>query len=286
MIPKGRLLIIGGAEDKGGEKTEMEKKNATSGNFDILEQLLPTSDGTERIEVITTGSEVQEEMKDTYKKTFRKIGYKNVGFIALNNVKEAHEEEYVNRVREASVIFFTGGDQFRISSIIGGTEIAEAIRDRYEHDSTFIVAGTSAGAMAMSKIMICSGGTEEALIDKDVHIASGLGLLEYCIVDTHFIKRGRIGRLSHAVVINPGQLGVGLGEDTALLIRNGTEAECFGSGMVVIIDGKQIDQTNIAEVEAGDPVFVGNLVMHLLIKGCRFSLKDRKLEIPAMRRRK
>jgi cyanophycinase len=209
-----------------------------------------------------------------------------VGFISINDVNEAREASYISRVREANVVFFTGGDQFRISAIIGGTEIAEIIRDRYKHDSSFIVAGTSAGAMAMSKIMICAGGTEEALIDKDVHIASGLGLLEYCIVDTHFIKRGRIGRLSHAVIINPGQLGVGLGEDTALLIRNGTDAECFGSGMVVIIDGKHIDQTNITEVEEGDPVFVGNLIVHLLIKGCRFSLKERQLENPAIRKGK
>jgi cyanophycinase len=286
MTPKGKLLIIGGAEDKGGAELEMEKRNTSVGHFDILEQLLPVSKDSERIEVFTTGSEVEEEMKSIYKKAFRKIGYKNVGFIMINDIAEAREESYVNRAREANVIFFTGGDQFRISSIIGGTEIAEVIRNRYKHDSSFVVAGTSAGAMAMSKIMICAGGTEEALIDKDVHIASGLGLLEDCIIDTHFIRRGRIGRLSHAVVINPGQLGVGLGEDTALLIKNGTDAECFGSGMVVVIDGMHIDQTNITEVEEGDPVFVGNLIVHLLTKGCRFSLKERRLETPAISRKK
>jgi len=148
------------------------------------------------------------------------------------------------------------------------------------HDEGFIVAGTSAGAMVMSEIMICGGGTGEALLGADLHTASGLGLLSNCIIDTHFIKRGRFSRLAHAIVINPANLGIGLGEDTALIIHNGNEAECRGSGMVVLIDGANIEQTNISEAEEDSPVYVENLKVHLLTENCRVNLETRKMTAP------
>lgn len=168
-----------------------------------------------------------------------------------------------------------------MATILGGTDLIDSIRQRYIDDEHFIVAGTSAGAMVMSSIMITEGGVEEALIDEDLKTSSGFGFLQHCIVDTHFIKRGRFGRLAHAIIIHPEQLGVGLGEDTALIIRNGSEAECRGSGMVVIIDGRLMRQTNISSALPGEPVFVENLKVHLLVKGCRFSIKTRKLYNPA-----
>lgn len=134
--------------------------------------------------------------------------------------------------------------------------------------------------MVMSSIMITAGGLAEALIEQDLKTSSGLAFIQNCIIDTHFIKRGRFARLAHAIIINPDQLGVGLGEDTALIIKNGSEAECRGSGMVVIIDGKHIRQTNITAVRDNEPVYVENLKVHLLVKGCRFSIKTRKLYNP------
>jgi cyanophycinase len=282
MIPKGKLLIIGGAEDKGDDDTpDIKAKNQEFERYEILRTLLPVTKG-QRIEIVTTGSEVPEEVKKKYQKAFHHIGYHQIGFIQIQNKLEARDKNYIKRAEEAGAVFFSGGDQFRLSTILGGTAVTEAIVKRYQEDPEFIVAGTSAGAMVMSKIMISEGGTEEALLKGDLKTASGFGLLEHCIIDTHFIKRGRFGRLAQAVIVNPGQLGVGLGEDTALIIKNGADATCTGSGMVVIIDGKEIEQTNITDVEDNCGVFVENLKVHLLVKGCRFNLKERKLANPAV----
>lgn len=284
MIPKGTLLIIGGAEDKGDNKAlDIERKSGEFKHFEILKLLIK---GNKIVEIITTGSEKQHEVKVKYQQTFNKIGFKNAGFIPIEDKNDAQESEYIQRIEKANAILFSGGDQFRLSTILGGTPLIDVISKRYYEDSDLVVAGTSAGAMVMSKIMISEGGTNEALLKNDMKTTSGFGFLEHCIVDTHFIKRGRFGRLAHAVIINPGQLGVGLGEDTALIVKNGKDAECFGSGMVVIIDGSEIGQTNISNVEDEYGVFVENLKVHLLVKGCRFNLKTRMLANPAINPRK
>lgn len=281
MTPKGRLLIIGGAEDKANEPADMMDKNKEFIRYEILSELLPSA-RDKRIEMITTGSAMQEEVKEVYQKAFHQIGFDNIDFIPIKERAEAHNEDYIQRAKEAGVIFFTGGDQFRLSTILGGTPIVEIIKKRYRKDADFIVAGTSAGAMIMSSVMISQGGLEEALIYRNLYTSAGIGFLPTCIIDTHFIKRGRFGRLAHAIIMNPEQLGIGLGEDTALIIEHGTQAECRGSGMVVIIDGRRIGQTNIATVEEGEAVFVEDLTVHILVKGCRFFLDTRELAQPAM----
>lgn len=283
-MPKGKLLLIGGAEYTGDEdiETKEEQFNRELGRYEIIRELIPKTKN-KKIEVITTGSQIQEEVKKRYQRAFHRVGYSHPGFIPIKDKIEAHDEKYLERIKHADTVFFTGGDQFRLSTILGGTPIIDLIKDKYNHDKNFLVAGTSAGAMAMSTIMITEGGTEEALFGRDLKTSSGLGIIQNCIIDTHFIKRGRFGRLAHAVITNPDQLGIGLGEDTALIITNGSSAECRGSGMVVIIDGRNIGQTNITSVEATEPVFVENFVVHLLVKGCRFSIKTRKLAKPAIK---
>jgi cyanophycinase len=281
MNPKGKLLIIGGAEDRSDDtKTEAPDHKEQFERFKILKELLPSGNTKGKIEVVTTASAEPEEMEKMYKKTFTDIGYENVGFLYVKDKMQARDEENCKRIKEARAVFFTGGDQLRISTILGGTPFAGILKDKYLHDQGFIVAGTSAGAMVMSEIMICGGGTEEALFGADLHTASGLGLLKSCIVDTHFIKRGRFSRLAHAIIINPANLGIGLGEDTALIIHNGNEAECRGSGMVVLIDGADIGQTNISEAEEDCPVYVENLKVHLLTENCRVNLETRKMTAP------
>src|SRR5215217_7074731 len=219
MKPKGQLVIIGGAEDKGDKSESPELAN---NNEEILRTVLPYN-MKRRTELITTGSKAQDEVKKKYQEAFKRVDSPNIGFIEIENVQDARNESYIKRIEKATAVFFTGGDQFRLSTILGGTPIVEIVRDRYEQDPDFLVAGTSAGAMVMSKIMISEGGKHEALLKGDVKTTSGFGLLDYCIVDTHFIKRGRFGRLAQAIITNPGQLGLGLGEDTALLIKNGSE---------------------------------------------------------------
>lgn len=282
MKPKGKLLIIGGAEDIGDDiHEERIARNKEFERYEILRELLKASKN-KKIELITTGSRFPNEVKKRYQRAFEKIGYPNVGFMIIENKIDAKDKKFLERAEEAGAVFFTGGDQFRLSTILGGTKIIDVIRYRYIHDNNFLIAGTSAGAMVMSAVMIMEGGLAEALIDSDLKTSSGLSFLHNCIIDTHFIKRGRFGRLAHAIILNPDQLGIGLGEDTALIIKNGTDAECRGSGMVVIIDGKNIAQTNISNVTTGEPVYVENLKVHLLVKNCRFSIKSRKLARPAI----
>lgn len=279
MYAKGKMLIIGGAEDVGDKVPLHEDCEGELQRYEILRELFNASKN-KKIEVITSGSRFQQEVRERYEKAFNDIGYHNPGFIQIEDKMEARDKQYLSRVEAADAVFFTGGDQFRLAMILGGTNLIDFIRQRYIEDKNFIVAGTSAGAMVMSSIMITAGGLAEALVEEDLKTSSGLGFLQNCIIDTHFIKRGRFARLAHAVIINPDQLGVGLGEDTALIIKNGSEAECRGSGMVVIIDGRYIRQTNISGVSSIEPVYVENLKVHLLVKGCRFSIKTRKLYNP------
>ncbi|KTD33422.1 cyanophycinase [Legionella israelensis] len=280
MYAKGKLLIIGGAEDIGDKEPHLYE-NGELQRYEILRELFHAAKN-KRIEVITSGSLFQEEVKERYHKAFCDIGYPAAGFMQIEDRMEAREKQYMERVEKADAVFFTGGDQFRLATILGATSLIDRIRQRYIEDEDFVVAGTSAGAMVLSSIMITAGGKEQALIEEDLKTSSGLGFLQNCIIDTHFIIRGRFTRLAHAVIINPDQLGVGLGEDTALIIEGGSEAECRGSGMVVIIDGKHIRQTNIMSVSETEPVYVENLKVHLLVKGCRFSIKTRKLYNPTL----
>lgn len=278
MKPKGTLLIIGGAEDKvDNQYLQIERKSLKFKHFEILHLLLKER---KKVEIITTASMYQQEVKELYQRTFDKIGFKNTGFIHIENKNEAGLSEYIERIEQANAVFFSGGDQSRLSDILGGTPLIQLILKRYYEDEDFVVAGTSAGAMAMSKIMIYGGGTREVVFRNDLKISTGFGLLEHCIIDSHFIKRGRFGRLAHAVIINPGQLGIGLGDDTALLVKNGEDAECLGSGAVVIIDSTNVGQSNISDEEDECGVFVENLQVHLLVKGCRFNLKSRMISNP------
>jgi len=285
MKPKGTLLLIGGAEDKGDHKKAQPNKDFEQ--FEILKSLLPKTNGVKKqIEIISTASSIPQEMNQTYKKAFAKIGYPNVSFIKAETKQEARDPKFVDRIKKSHAVLFTGGDQFTLAATLGGTPLVKLIREKYEKDKNFVVAGTSAGAMAMSKIMIFEGEINEAVLKEDVKMSTGLGIFDTCIIDTHFIKRGRFIRLANAIVMNPESLGIGLGEDTALVIKNGELAECRGSGSVTIIDGNYIGQTNITDTEVESPIYIENLIVHILANGCRFSIKDRRLAMPATRSRK
>lgn len=280
VIPKGKLLIIGGAEDKGDGKLLLANHNTKFVEMEILKKLIPEKPTNPRIEIVTTATDEPEKEKQMYERAFKKLGCKNVGFLNIQNKEEARDEKFLERVKKADSVLFGGGDQFKIATIIGGTIFADALKDKYFSDKGFTIAGTSAGAAVISEVMIQRGGTYEALFESDLKTGGGIGLLPGCIIDTHFIKRGRFGRLAHAIIRNPGQLGIGLGEDTAILVKNGHEAECLGSGMVVIIDGRDIKRTNINEVDEDSAIYVDNLRVHLLIKKCKFDLRTYELEYP------
>jgi cyanophycinase len=232
MNIKGKLIIIGGAVDKGSfTETDLDKNAANNLNFfetGILKRILIEGRNKEnsRIEVITTASKIPKEIGPEYVKALTYLGAKDVDVMNIDNREMASQPEVVERLKAADVVMFTGGDQLRLTSILGGTAFHDVLLDKY-HNEDFIYAGTSAGAAAASNNMIYQGSSSEALLKGEVKITSGLGLIDGVVIDTHFVQRGRIGRLFQAVVGNPRTLGIGLGEDTGLLIKNNTELEAF-----------------------------------------------------------
>jgi cyanophycinase len=275
MTPKGKLLIIGGAEDKGPIRIRpaIKLKNKEYVDFEILSKLIPESEHeNNRLEVITTASQEPLKTGSAYIRAFRKAGFKNVGHVNIDNKEELKNPSHLERIQKAHAVFFSGGDQFRLSTILLGSDLLACIKERYMNEENFILAGTSAGAMAMGDLMIYHAENNEAMLKGHVKITHGFDILPGCIVDTHFVKRGRFGRLAQAVSINHGYLGIGLGEDTALFIENGNYMECLGSGSVIIIDGTDMGYCNINEAEENSPIGIENLRVHMLKRGNAFTL--------------
>lgn len=284
MKIKGKLIIIGGAVDTGSftEKT-FDSNVANNLNFfetGILKRILDESkhNHNSRIEIITTASKVPREVGPEYIKAFHYLGAENVDALYIEKREQASEEEFLNRLRKADVVMFTGGDQLRLTSILGGTPFHDILLDKYKNEA-FIYAGTSAGAAAASNAMIYQGSSQEALLKGEIKITSGLGLINDVIIDTHFVQRGRTGRLFQAVVTNPKVLGIGLGEDTGLLIKDGIHMEAIGSGLVILVDGHKIADTNLTRVELGQPISIKNLVVHVMSMHDTYDLETGDMQI-------
>jgi cyanophycinase len=278
MSPKGKLLAIGGAEDRGTdlEKGEIHRNNLNFFELGILKKIVEEAGGSEaRIEVITTASMIPYEVGNNYLDAFGKSGSTNVGLIHVRNREDVHDDAYLQRVAEADCVLFSGGNQMRLSTIFGGTKLLWVIRDRYLNEN-FLVAGTSAGAMAMSKTMIYEGNATRAHLKGEVKITTGLGFMDNVIFDSHFEKRGRFARLAQAVSTNPSCIGIGLGEDTGMLVKGGNFMEAIGSGLVIIIDGHDIRHTNIADISEGNPISIEQLVVHFCEHGNGYMLEERK----------
>lgn len=163
----------------------------------------------------------------------------------------------------------------RLTATFGGTDFLRILLDRYSKEE-FVIAGTSAGAMAMSNTMIYEGNATRAHLKGEVKITTGLGFIDDVIIDSHFEKRGRFGRLAQAVATNPSCIGIGLGEDTGMLITEGNKMEAIGSGLVIIIDGHEIRHSNIADIPYGNPISIENLKVHFCEKGNGYVLNERK----------
>ncbi|MFT4061206.1 MAG: cyanophycinase [Edaphocola sp.] len=275
---KGVLVSVGGSEDKG---TDLEAGVIARNRLNFFEigilktitNLLAGADS--RIEVITTASNIPIEVGENYIDAFAKLGYKNVGHVDIRNREDATKLEYIQRIEACSCIMFSGGNQLRLSSIFGGTEILSIIRQRYLTEP-LVISGTSAGAMAMSNTMIYEGNAALSHLKGEVKITTGLGFVQNIIIDSHFDKRGRFMRLAQAVAANPGAIGIGLGEDTGIVIREGHRLEAIGSGGVIIIDGHSIGYNNIGDAEFNQPISVENLKVHILEKGNGFDVDTRK----------
>jgi len=205
-LPKGKLISVGGAEDKGTDLEQgfIQRNRLNFFELGILKRFIDEVGGVEkRIEVITTASSIPVEVGENYLDAFGKIGCKNIGVIDIRKREDVFEEEFINRVKNADGIMFSGGDQLRLTSIFGGTEIYNVLHDRYFNEEGFVIAGTSAGAMAMSNTMIYQGKSELAHLKGEVKITTGLAFMGNVIIDSHFDKRGRFNRLAQAVASNP-----------------------------------------------------------------------------------
>jgi cyanophycinase len=284
MKPKGKLIIIGGAVDKGSfTESNFESQVENNLNFfekGILKRIINESlkGVNSRIEIIPTASKIPEIVGPEYAKAFNFLGAENVEVLNIQKREDASTDENLTRIINADVVFFTGGDQLRLTSIIGGTPIHDKILEKYQNED-FIYVGTSAGAHSASKSMIYQGSSQEALLKGEIKITSGLGLIDHVVIDTHFVKRGRIGRLFQAVVSNPKALGIGLGEDTGLLVTEGEHMEALGTGLVILVDGRKITDTNITDVNLGEAISIKNLVVHVMNKGDIYLLSNHEMTI-------
>ncbi len=281
--PKGKLIIVGGAEDKGTdlEKGEIHRNNLNFFELAILRRIVDEAGGNlAHIEVITTASMIPMEVGNNYLNAFGKVGAINVGLMHIRNRYDAASEELLERIAHCDAVMFSGGNQMRLSATFGGTDFLNTLLNRYTNEN-LVVAGTSAGAMAMCNTMIYEGNATRAHLKGEVKITTGLGFIDDVIIDSHFEKRGRFSRLAQAIASNPSCIGFGLGEDTGMLITEGNKMEALGSGLVIIIDGHDIRHSNIADIPIGNPISIENLKVHFCEKGNGYLLRERNFLMEA-----
>ncbi|RTQ51518.1 cyanophycinase [Hymenobacter gummosus] len=279
--PLGKLIAVGGNEDKGTYPSlnPRRKKKYYLNFFElgILKRVvLESGQAYPRIEVVTTASMIPEEVGAIYVSSFGMLNCLNVGVLDIRVPADTDQPEYLQRLAQADIIMFSGGDQSRLKEMFGGTRFLELLTRRYQQEPNFVIAGTSAGAMAMSQIMIRGGSVPEALMKGAVKMGTGLSLIQNVVIDSHFVKRGRFGRLIEAVGLHPKLIGIGLGEDTGVLIREGNLIETIGSNLVIIIDGHNIRHNNTAAAAKGTALSIENMTMHVLAKGNVYDIRERK----------
>ena len=268
-MPEGTVIVIGGAEDKVRDRVILSRFVALAGGADAT------------ITVISTASSLGAEAGDRYRQVFTELGASRVRPLHVITRPQANDESAALAVRDASGVFLTGGNQLRLSSTIGGTRLAEAIGERFRAGA--VVAGTSAGASAMSSHMIAFGASGATPKQRMAQIAAGLGLLPGVIIDQHFQQRNRLGRLLSLIAQNPSLLGLGVDEDTAGVVGPDHVLEVIGRGSVTIIDGAA-SETDAWEVGGHRPLMISNVVLHSLPAGYRFDLRRRhRIAGPALR---
>ncbi|MDB5227710.1 MAG: cphB [Bacteroidota bacterium] len=274
----GIIIPIGGNEDKGFE-VKNEKYTLEFIDKGILWNVVKESGGKDaKIVVITTASNIPVEVGENYFSAFTKLGCHDISILSIIERAQSEDPEILKLIENANCVMFSGGDQSKIIDIIGGSSIHNIINNKMKGDN-FVLAGTSAGAMCMSEHMISGGSSTEALVKDSVHMRGGMSFLKDVIIDTHFIQRGRFGRLTEAVAKFPKLLGLGLAEDTAIIIRNCNECEVIGSGMVIMFDPGKLVHNNVAILKPGLPVSITNLTVNVLANGDKFFLDSRATQI-------
>jgi cyanophycinase len=258
-VRQGTLVIVGGHEDKEGDRV-------------ILKEVARLVRGG-RLVLATVASHEPEGYFESYQRAFADLGVTDLVELYVRERSETASEEKLKVFDGATGVFFSGGDQLRISSTLGDTPAERRVREILERGG--VVAGTSAGAAAMSDTMLVKGTSGESYRIGDLHMAPGLGLIRDVIIDQHFAERGRIGRLLGAVAQNPRELGVGIDEDTAIVVR-GRQFRVVGSGAVYVVDGAGVTHSNIAEAEPERALSMYDVRMHVLSAGDGFDLERRR----------
>ncbi|MBC6610321.1 cyanophycinase [Hymenobacter sp. BT507] len=219
------------------------------------------------VEIITTASRDVAATAAAYEQVLRELGCQHVQHLAIDEHHPADHPATLRRLQQAALVFFTGGDQERITDFLADTEFLRVLRYRFQTDAAFLVAGTSAGAAALPAHMLVGGQGWRALRKGGIEVLPGLGLLPHLLIDQHFVERGRFGRLAHAVLAHTSYLGLGLGEETGIIIRHGQQAEVFGYGQVIVLDGRHLHGSTLNQIAQGEPVSMLGLHVHVLVQG-------------------
>lgn len=272
-IPTGALLIIGGAEAK--EDASKKDGNASSIGMEVLSCFMQLLDSEQPvIEVITSASsDDPNDSFNNYEKSFKELGAYVVNHVHHDNRNDIVLADIEARLKAAHGIFLTGGDQLKLTAVYGGTDLLLLLKERYIHEN-LVIAGTSAGAMAMSTPMIYEGVGKDEMIAGHVKITTGLEFLRDVCIDTHFVNRDRFVRMSQVIATNPTSIGIGIEEDTAMLVRNGKDAEVVGCGVVMIINGFQSHGTNIHNHGNDEMLTIRGLNVDILSKGEKFTIPE------------
>ncbi|WP_082684887.1 cyanophycinase [Hymenobacter sedentarius] len=260
--PRGILVMLGGGDD--------------DPLLSLLAGLLPDHDAT--IEVLTTATRRQPaRTAAAYAHAWHQLGYRHVRHLQVDENHPADDPATLMRLRRATLVFMSGGDQERLTDFLLDTEFLSILKHKYESEDTFIIAGTSAGASAVAEFMLVYGHGWRSLKKGSIEVKPGLGLLPGVLLDQHFAERGRYPRLMHAVLDQPTLLGIGLSEETGLIVRPGVPAEVFGDEVVVVVDAAQTTHNNLPDL-AHDKIISGHrLHVHLLVAGQRLDLASREV---------
>ncbi|TDH21560.1 cyanophycinase [Segetibacter sp. 3557_3] len=273
-VPAGTLVIIGGKENKGENSPENKEKPDDFIRLEVLQKFVDLIGKKNAVlEVITTSTGSPEESFEEYRKVFTELGLSAIGHIHHSDRKSALQPEILERVSKADAFFFTGGDQLKLTSIYGGTPFLTELKQRYINEP-ITVGGTSAGAMALSTPMIYAGNEEVQELGGEIKVTTGLEFLKDVCIDTHFVHRGRFVRMAQVVVTNPTCIGIGIEEDTALIVRNGLDVEIIGTGTVIIIEGFEIEEGNVDDFTSKKPVTIRNLRVHMLASGNHYQIRQ------------
>jgi cyanophycinase len=222
---------------------------------------------------MTAATEMPEVVGEDYRRIFKRLGAENTTVLNISTREEANDSRAIKCIDEATGIFFTGGDQLRITSLLGGTGVYEKLHEAYKRG--VVIAGTSAGASVMSSTMIVEGDSERAPHKNTLKMAPGMGLINGVVVDQHFAQRGRLGRLLTAVAQNPYVLGIGIDEDTAMVVSPNGQFKVFGSQTVTVVDGEDITTTNVSESKPDEFLTMTNVRLHVLAAGYGYDLGKR-----------